>query len=328
MITAPPDVELKKIASLKDKKRFKVIVLAGPTAVGKTAFSIKLAHALKGEIVSADSMQVYRGMDIGTAKVTPEEMSHIPHHLIDILEVRTKYNVVDFYHDAMAALSDICRRGKIPIVVGGTGFYIRALIKGPPPGPPSQPEIRERLEEQLDRIGVQAMYDALYDIDPTYASTISSNDKQKILRALEIISVTGLNVSSLPLAKDPDEDIFDFHCYFLTRSKQELHKRVELRCDKMLEAGFMQEVERLTQGGILENSSAKEAIGYRQAIEFLESKRSLEDFRFFKEKFIIASRQYIKRQFTWFKKEADFKWIDLDAHSDDELIESILKAIL
>lgn len=309
-------------------KRYKVIVLSGPTGVGKTSLSLELASSINGEIVSADSMQVYRGMDIGTAKATLQERIKIPHHLIDILEINQKYNVVDFYHDAMAALSDICHRGKVPIVVGGTGFYIRALLKGPPPGPPSKPELRDKLEEQLDRVGVQAMYDSLYDIDPTYALTISSNDKQKILRALEIIAVTGVNVSSLPQQKDVDEDIFDFYCYFLHRPKEELHKRVELRCENMLESGFLEEVEALVQKGLLENSSAKEAIGYRQAIEFLDSRRTLEDFRFFKEKFIIASRKYIKRQFTWFKKEPEFAWIDLSFIDNQAFIERIKKAML
>lgn len=327
-VSSPPDVQLQKIPVKSDQKRHRVVILAGPTGVGKTAFSLELAKAINGEIVSADSMQVYKGMDIGTAKATLEEQKQVPHHLIDILDVRQKYNVVDFYHDAMAALSDITHRGKVPIVVGGTGFYIRALMKGPPPGPPSKPELREKLEEQLDRIGVKAMYDSLYDVDPTYASTISTNDKQKILRALEIIAVTGLNVSSLPTQKDADEDVFDFCCYFLHRPKPELHQRVELRCEKMLEEGFIEEVERLVKTGLLDNSSAKEAIGYRQAIDFLESKRTLEDYRFFKEKFIIASRKYIKRQFTWFKKEPEFEWVDLSSINTTDLILKITKAIL
>lgn len=321
---------VKPVYDIKEppQKKYKVVVLSGPTGVGKTALSLDLANAINGEIVSADSMQVYKGMDIGTAKATLEERMRVPHHLIDILDVEQKYNVVDFYHDAMAALSDICHRGKVPIVVGGTGFYIRALLKGPPPGPPSKPELREKLEEQLDRIGVQAMYDSLYDVDPTYAATISSNDKQKILRALEIIAVTGLNVSSLPQQKDADEDVFDFFCYFIHRPKPELHQRVELRCEKMLEEGFLEEVEKLIKKGLLDNSSAKEAIGYRQAIEFLDSRRSLEDFRYFKEKFIVASRKYIKRQFTWFKKEPEFQWVDLSQTSEQQLIQQIKKAVL
>jgi tRNA dimethylallyltransferase len=323
-----PDVEFRKIQKNHDIIRKKVVILSGPTGVGKTAFSIKLAKALNGEIISADSMQVYKGMDIGTAKASHSELKEVPHHLIDILDVKQKYNVVDFYHDAMAALSDICHKGKVPIVVGGTGFYIRALLKGPPPGPPSKPELRAKLEEQLDRIGVESMYDSLYDLDPTYASTISNNDKQKILRALEIIAVTGLNVSSLPLQKEPEEDVYDFLCYFLYRPKPELHQRVQIRSESMLDAGFMEEIERLVKGGLLENSSAKEAIGYRQGIEYLDSPRSLEDYRHFKEKFIIASKKYIKRQFTWFKKEPEFSWIDLSAVSEDELISQILKAVL
>jgi tRNA dimethylallyltransferase len=323
-----PDIKPKFEIKKPPQKRHKVIVLSGPTGVGKTALSLDLAQAVNGEIVSADSMQVYKGMDIGTAKATLEERMKVPHHLIDILDVTQKYNVVDFYHDATAALIDISHRGKVPIVVGGTGFYIRALLKGPPPGPPSKPELREKLEEQLDRVGVQAMYDSLYDIDPTYATTISSNDKQKILRALEIIAVTGLNVSSLPQQKDVDEDVFDFHCFFLHRPKEELHKRVEIRCEKMLEQGFIEEVEKLVQNGLLENSSAKEAIGYRQAIEFLDSRRTLEDFRFFKEKFIVASRKYIKRQFTWFKKEPEFEWVDLSIVPEAQLIDRIKKAVL
>jgi tRNA dimethylallyltransferase len=323
-----PDVELKKIHLEGSEYKKKVIVIAGPTGVGKTSLSIKLAQKLNGEIVSADSMQVYRGMDIGTAKASDKERALVPHHLIDILDVRDKFNVVDFYHEAMACLADICHRGKVPIIVGGTGFYLRAILRGPPPGPPSKPELREKLEEQLDRVGVQAMYDSLYDLDPSYASTISVNDKQKILRALEIIAVTGINVSSLPQQKDPDEDVYQYLCYFLTRPRAELHERVEKRCDQMLEMGFLEEVENLAKMGILENSSAKEAIGYRQGLEFLDSKRSLEDFGYFKEKFIVATRKYIKRQITWFKKEPEFKWVDLCLTSEEALIAEIVKAVL
>jgi tRNA dimethylallyltransferase len=326
--TTTPDILEKKVPTQQDKERRPVLVLAGPTAVGKTDLSIKLAKHLNGEIVSADSMQVYRGMDIGTAKISKEEMDGVVHHLIDIQDVKSRYNVVDFYHDAMACLHDICHRGKLPIVVGGTGFYLRALLKGPPPGPPSKPDLRERLEEQLDRIGTQAMYDSLFDIDPVYASTISTNDKQKIIRALEIISLTGGTVSSLPQEKDPDEDVYDFKCYFLTRPRPELYERIEKRCEKMLEKGFIEELEKLDKMGIRENSSAKEAIGYRQGLEFLDSKRSLEDFMFFKQNFVTSSKKYVKRQFTWFKKEKEFTWLDLSAEKEDTIIEKIVKAVL
>jgi tRNA dimethylallyltransferase len=236
--------------------------------------------------------------------------------------------VVDFYNDAMACLHDITHRGKLPIVVGGTGFYLRALLKGPPPGPPSKPDLRERLEEQLDRVGTQAMFDSLFDLDPVYASTISNNDKQKIIRALEIISLTGTAVSSLPQEKDPEEDVYDFKCYFLTRPRDELYKRIEKRCEKMLESGFIEELERLDKLGIRENSSAKEAIGYRQGLEYLDSKRTLEDFLFFKQSFVASSKKYVKRQFTWFKKEPQFEWLDLSADTEDKIIEKIVKAVL
>jgi tRNA dimethylallyltransferase len=328
LFSTTPSVEVQKNLLKSDFIKKKVVVLAGPTGVGKTEFSLKLAHALNGEIVSCDSMQVYKGMDIGTAKATLAQRLEVPHHLIDILDVTQQYNVVDFYNDAMACLADITHRGKVPIVVGGTGFYIRALLKGPPAGPPSKPELRAKLEEQLDRIGVQGMYDSLYDVDPVYASTISVKDKQKILRALEIIAVTGVNVSGLPRQKEVDEDVFSFLCYFLHRPKQELHQRVEARCEHMLEQKFLEEVKELMAQGILQNSSAKEAIGYRQGIEFLESKRTLEDFRYFKQKFMIASKKYIKRQFTWFKKEPDFEWVDLSLLGQEVLISQIVKAVL
>jgi tRNA dimethylallyltransferase len=290
----------------------RVIVLAGPTAVGKSELALELAKILGGEIVSADSMQVYRGMNIGTAKACEEDVHLVPHHLIDICDLSESFNVVDFFREACIAIQSIIARNRVPIIVGGSGFYIRSLLYGPPQGPSSVPEIRGEIEEEMEIHGVQAAYQRLKELDPRYASRITSNDKQKILRALEIISLTGKRVSDHPWGGVKFTPPYDFRCWFLHRPREVLYQRIDQRCDQMIDQGLVEEVEGLED--LAANLSASQAIGYRQTVAFLQGGQIAEDEKEYIRLFKQASRRYAKRQFTWFRSEPRFRWLDIELH--------------
>ena len=219
-------------------------------------------------------MQVYRGMDIGTAKPTLEERALVPHHLIDIREVTDNFNVVDFYYEARHSCQIVTERDNVPIFAGGSGFYIHSLLFGPPSGPPSVPELRKGLEEEIEKYGSEILYERLRQLDPHYAATITKNDKQKIVRALEIITLTGKKVSKLSWKSRHRPQNYDFHCWFLYRPKEHLYRRIEKRCEKMLQDGFLEEVKALVNLGIKTNPSASQAIGYRQALDYLETSQT------------------------------------------------------
>lgn len=307
-----------------EPQRKKIIILAGPTCCGKSAIGLMLAEALGGEIISADSMQVYRGMDIGTAKASKKEQQRIPHHLIDIRDVTDGFNVVDFYCEARHQCLKIHERESIPIVVGGSGFYIHSLIYGPPGGPPSVPELRKSLEDSLDVVGSVVLFERLQELDPEYAATISPHDRQKIVRALEIITLSGKKVSkNIWKGRKPLED-YDCRCWFLHRPRSTLYHRIEKRCEKMVEAGFLEEVARLEQDGIRKNFSTAHAIGYRQALEYLDVGESRDGYKEFMENFKKASRHYAKRQLTWWRQqEHNFRWLDLDLHDPETVVDII-----
>lgn len=315
----------KKIPSNLQKQKKRVIVLSGPTCCGKSALAMQLAQAIDGEIISADSMQVYRKMDIGTAKATVEERLVVPHHLIDIREVQESFNVVDFYYEARQACQQILDRGNVPIIVGGSGFYLHTLLYGPPSGPPSVPELRKKLEEEMESLGSEVLYERLMQLDPQYAHTITKNDKQKIVRALEIIALTHKKVSKLSWKGRRRPQNFDFRCWFLHRPKEKLYQRIDQRCDQMLAAGFLQEVEQLKQEGLKNNTSACQAIGYRQALDFLTKDHNLANYEQFVKDFKQATRHYVKRQLTWFRKEPAFHWIDMDMHDPEIVFDLIVK---
>lgn len=324
--TLCPDLETQRLpVGPKEPPKQKVIVIAGPTGCGKSEFAMMLAKATQGEILSADSMQVYRGMDIGTAKATREDRLKIPHHLLDIRDVNDPMNVVDFYHEICFCLHTIRDRETIPIVVGGSGFYLHALLYGPPVGPPSSPEVRGRLEHEIEQLGSQALYDRLYQLDSDYASTVTCHDKHKIVRALEIIELTGKKVSDLDWRARPETNKFDFHCWFLHRPRPNLYQRIERRCDRMIQDGLLEEVERLDAQGLRQNSSAAQAIGYRQALEYLGSEKTAKDYAEFVQRFKQATRQYAKRQLTWFRRESLYRWLDIDAHDFETAMELVLR---
>lgn len=303
--------------------RKRVIVIAGPTACGKSSFAYELAALCCGDIISADSMQVYRGMDIGTAKPTIQEREACCHHLIDVRDVHENFNVVDFYYEARQACQAVHAAGRTPIIVGGSGFYLHSLLYGPPPGPPSVPELRKILEDEADQLGAEVLFERLRKLDPQYANTITNHDRQKIIRGLEILALTGKKISKLPWKTRFNPQNYDFRCWFLHRPRDVLYKRIEARCDQMIADGLLEEVAALDKKGLRENSSASQAIGYRQALEYLDSKRSPEDYQYFVEKFKQASRNFAKRQFTWFRKEPLFRWLDLELHDNEVALEMI-----
>lgn len=313
--------ELKKIFS--PPSRNKVILLAGPTGVGKTAVSLQLAEYLDVEVISADSMQVYKGMDIGTAKANPVQREEVRHHLIDIRDITDPYNVAEFYEEAHRAILDILQRNAVPVVVGGTGFYLHALIYGPPQGPPSDPKVRQKIEKDYDNFGIEPLYEKMKMLDPNYASTITRNDVHKILRALEIMEMTGKPVSSFPWKGKQPNPYFDFHAYFLTLPKDRLYPLLSKRCDEMLQAGFLDEVVKLEEMGIRKNRSATQAIGYKQALEYLSSQKTPDDYDTFVKEFKKATHSLVKKQITWFRREKMFHWIDLSKHQSHEVAEMI-----
>ena len=302
----------------------RVIMLAGPTAVGKSALALALAERMGGEIVSADSIQVYRGMDIGTAKVSKSDLKRVPHHLIDIRDIHEPYNVMNFYEDAKRACFDILHRGKVPIIAGGTGFYLHTLIYGPPQGPPANPEMRKTLEEDYEKFGIEPLLQKLIEFDPVYAATITRNDVQKILRALEIIEVSGRPVSSFTWQHTQPEPYFDFRPWFLHMPRKDIYGLIDGRCDAMLEAGLLKEVVHLDRLGIRQNHTATQAIGYKQSLEYLDTAQTSQDYIAFVQKFKTASRHLVKRQFTWFRKEPLFRWLDVSTLSSEELLDTII----
>ncbi len=315
----------KQVPNQFQRKKKRVIVISGPTGCGKSALAMQLSQAIDGEIISADSMQVYRGMDIGTAKATKKEQLLVPHHLIDIRDVHESFNVVDFYYEARKSIQQILERGDVPIVVGGSGFYLHALLYGPPTGPPSVPELRQSLEDEINRLGSEVLYLRLQEMDPEYAKTITKHDKQKIVRALEIMTLTKKKVSKHSWKGRRRPQNFDFRCWFLHRPKPKLYERIDLRCDAMLEDGLINEVELLVDQGLRQNHSASQAIGYRQALDFIDSGRTEEEYNQFVKNFKQATRNYAKRQCTWFRKEPLFRWLDVDMHDPEIVFDMIVK---
>lgn len=305
-------------------KKHKVIVIAGPTAVGKSDFAISLAKTIGGEIISADAMQVYKGLDIGTAKVPKEKMGGVPHHLLNIKKIGESFNVVDYYYAARNAIKDILLRNNVPIVAGGSGFYLHVLMYGPPGGPPPNADIRAQLQKQMEFHGPEVLYERLQMLDPEYAATITEKDRLKIIRALEIIAVAQKKVSDFEKPRIKDDPYLDFRAWFLFLSKEILFKRIEERCHEMVNAGFVEEVRKYA-AEIKKNRSAYLAIGYRQCLEFLNTEQTEKDRIAFIEAFEKASKAYVKKQFTWFKKDNTYRWLDLGEIGREKAKEYILQ---
>ncbi len=307
-------------------KRKKVLVIAGPTATGKTELSLIIGKALGGEIISCDSMQIYCDTDIGTAKVTKKQRVQVPHHLIDIRHIHEPFNVVNFYDEAKASLQEILLKGRVPIVVGGAGFYIHTFLYGPPKGPPADVDLRVKLESDFEKFGAEMLHQKLKEFDPDYANSITIQDRHKIIRALEIITITGKKVSEIPKPSQEDlERHLDFRCWFVYYPKETLYNRIEERCDQMISAGLLEEVIRLKEMGLEKNASAANSIGYRQCLKYLQTAQTHEDWQECVREFKRASRNYAKRQFTWFRREPLFRWLNLYESSLEHAAEIIIQ---
>ncbi len=318
----------KKLKTEPVNTKPKILLIAGPTGVGKSALSLLLAEWLHGEIVSVDSMQVYRGMNIGTAKVSEEIRAQIPHHLIDIRSVREPFNIIDFYYAARQACDSIVARNATPILVGGTGFYFRAFLYGPPMGPPSLLPLRREIEQRMMNEGASSLYEEVMKKDPIYAQSITARDKQKLVRALEIMTLTGGTVSELAWHRDGPLPQYDYRAWFLDRPRAQLYPLIDARCDTMLKQGLVEEVSQLETEGLRQNPSAAQAIGYRQCLAYLDSQRTEQDWERMRRDFQVASRQYAKRQWTWFRKEPSFRWINLSEMTLEAVAERIAKDYL
>ena len=282
----------------------KIVVVAGPTASGKTALGIALAKELNGEIVSADSMQVYRGMDIGTAKATMDEREGIPHHMLDVAEPWEDYSVARYVEQAEACCRDILRRGKLPILVGGTGLYIDSLISGRDfAAVDSDQGLREALSAEYDALGGEAMHRRLQEIDPERAAILHPGDKRRIVRALEVYRLTGMTITEHDRQTRALPRRFDaaaIHLNFKNRSA--LYARIDRRVDAMVEQGLFREVEGLLAAGLSPESTAMQAIGYKEAVRALQGELSREEaVDLIKQ----SSRRYAKRQLTWFGRDKE-----------------------
>ena len=291
----------------------KILVVCGPTASGKTALGVELALRAQGEVISADSMQVYRSMDIGTAKPTPEEMRGVPHHMLDMAAPEEDYSVARYVEAAGACADDILSRGKLPIVVGGTGLYIDSLVAGLRFAPFSG-GWRERLQARLEEEGIEPLYAELRRVDPERAARLPLSDEKRILRALEVWHETGETITAHDVrtkALPPRYDALRIGLNYADRA--DLWARIDRRVDEMMAAGLTGEVRALLAGGLSEGCTAMQAIGYKEMAAALREDRSPEEAA---EEIKLRSRQYAKRQLTWLRRTPGIRWITW-GHSPD-----------
>ena len=293
-----------------------LIILAGPTAVGKTELSVRLAKLAGAEIISADSMQVYRGMDIGSAKVTEEEKRGIPHYLIDVLEPEEEFNVVRFQQMAKQAAEEILAKGKIPMVVGGTGFYIQALLYDIDfTGVNTDDGLRRSLEKLAEEKGDLWLHERLRKVDPKAAEEIHPHNRKRIIRALEFYHQTGSGISGHNAREREKESPWQYAYFVLTDERSRLYERIDRRVDRMMAEGLLEEVGALRDRGVKPDSTAMQGLGYKQLYAFLEGAYPLEEaVRIIKR----DTRHFAKRQLTWFRRERDVIWADRSELGQDE----------
>ena len=302
-----------------------LVILTGPTAVGKTALSIKLASEIGGEIISADSMQVYRQMDIGSAKIKPEEMGGIPHHLIDILEPEEEFNVCLFEKLALEAMEQIYERGHIPVVVGGTGFYIQALLYQIDfTEEETDTAYRDKLWQLGEEKGNHYLHELLRKVDPESAEEIHENNRKRVIRALEFYENCGKPISTHNKEQRQKTSAYN-SCYFvLTDDRKKLYERIESRVDQMLSKGLVDEVRTLKERGCNASMVSMQGLGYKEILEYLDGRCSLLEAV---EKIKKETRHFAKRQLTWFRREKDVIWIDKQAfaYGEDAVLSCILE---
>ena len=285
----------------------KVIVICGPTASGKTALSIELAKKINGEIVSGDSMQIYKDMDIGTAKPTKEEMQGIKHYLIDFVSPDKRYSVADYKQDAKKMIREIIKKGKVPIIVGGTGLYIDSLIyEIDYPNIEFDEKYREKLEKEVEENGLEELYEKAKEIDNEAIQKISKNDKKRILRILEIYHATGKNKTEQEIESRKKEVEYDYKVYALKWDREKLYERINKRVDIMIEQGLIEEVKSVYKK-YNKFPTAMQGLGYKEVVEYLENKTTKEEMI---EIIKQETRRYAKRQMTWFRKNKQTIWLN------------------
>jgi tRNA dimethylallyltransferase len=302
----------------------KLVVIVGPTAVGKTELSLELAEQFDGEIISGDSMQVYRGMDIGTAKATPEELARVPHHLIDIIDPDEEYSVALFQEAATRLITEINARGKLPFIVGGTGLYIESVTHRFQFAQAEQdPELRSRLQRLAETEGVDALHRRLAAVDPLTAERLHPNDVKRVIRALEIYELTGTKMSDFQ--HRAQQSPYDLLMIGLTMERQTLYERINQRVDKMLEAGLVEEVRRLLDQGYGSALTSMQGLGYKELIPYLYGEITLEkavnDIK-------QRTRHFAKRQLSWFRRMSEVQWFDLTDPAERPKIVQTIKQIL
>ena len=304
-----------------------LIVLTGPTAVGKTALSIQLARRIGGEIISADSMQVYRHMDIGTAKIRLEEMDGVPHHLIDILEPTEDFNVVRFQALARAAAEDIYSRGKIPIVAGGTGFYIQALLNDIDfTQIDENTQFREEMERLAAEQGAEVLHERLRAVDPESAEAIHANNVKRVIRALEFYHQNGTPISEHNEEQKQQTSPYNLAYFVLTAPREILYERIDRRVDQMMEEGLLEEVKSLRERGCHRGMVSMQGLGYKEILAYLEGEYPLEEaVRILKR----DTRHFAKRQLTWFRREQDVIWVDKEQFhwNEAEILEYMMSVL-
>ncbi len=301
----------------------KLIILTGPTAVGKTKISIGLAKRIGGEIISADSMQVYKGMDIGTDKITPDKMQGAPHHMIDILDPSEDFNAFEFKRRANDIIEDIISRGKIPILVGGTGFYIQSVLYDVDFEVPESSDESSAYRKELEEIaktpeGVHKLYEELVSIDPEYTKELHENNVKRVIRALSFYKDTGEKMSEHNKEQRENESPYDFFYFVLTDDRDVLYDRIEKRIDKMVEEGLVDEVRGIMAQNIKRDATSMQALGYREMISYLDGEISLDEAIDLLKK---NTRHFAKRQLTWFRREKTVTFIDKKEYGrDDDLV--------
>ena len=301
----------------------KVIVIGGPTASGKTGLSIEIAKKINGEIISADSMQIYKYMNIGTAKVTQEEMQGVNHYLIDIIEPNQRYSVAEFKKDAEEKIEEILSKGKVPIVVGGTGLYIDTLIYGI-----EYPEIeidlkyRKQLEDDIEKHGLNYLYNKASEIDEEAMKKISVNDKKRIMRVLEIYHSTGKTKTQMEIESRKHEVKYDYRVFAIDMDRDILYNRINLRVDEMIKKGLIDEVKEIIKR-YDEMPTAMQGLGYKEVLPYLDNKITLDEMS---EKIKLESRRYAKRQLTWFRKNKNIIWLD-GLKSKEDNVNIVLETI-
>lgn len=301
-----------------------LIVLTGPTAVGKSELSIALAAQIGGEIISADSMQVYRCMDIGSAKIMPEQMGGIPHHLIDVLEPTEEFNVVTFQQMAKDVMDDIYARGHVPIVVGGTGFYIQALLYDIDFTENDEDTVfRSHLEQIAATQGSEVLFERLRCIDPESCEIIHANNVKRVIRAIEFYEKTGIKISEHNKSQRQNVSPYNFAYFVLNDDRDKLYDRIEARVDQMLEQGLTDEVSGLMKRGCSRNMVSMQGLGYKEILDYLDGHITLEEAVYLIKR---DTRHFAKRQLTWFRRERDVIWVNKPDFGYDN--ERILKHMI